>query len=148
MTFYNIRYKIITVTVIDFGEIMKYSKQRELILEYLKSTKDHPTAEMVYLALKDENPLLSLGTVYRNLSLLCETGLAKRVVSEGKPDRFDGRVPEHYHAVCSGCERVFDIEMPYYKSIDERAGYTQGFSVGRHEIMFFGLCSECEAKKQ
>ncbi len=58
---------------------MKYSRQREAILAYLHSTKEHPTAETVYTCLKQENPKLSLGTVYRNLNLLAVSGEIQRL---------------------------------------------------------------------
>ena len=53
---------------------IKYSRQREAILAYLHSTKEHPTAEKVYMELRAQFPKLSLGTVYRNLNLLAESG--------------------------------------------------------------------------
>ena len=49
---------------------LKYSRQREAVLVYLRSTKSHPTAEQVYQKIREEFPKISLGTVYRNLNLL------------------------------------------------------------------------------
>ena len=72
---------------------VKYSKQREMIMEYLKSTTAHPTAETVYMNVRSTNPKLSLGTVYRNLKLLSEAGEIQRlscgdgIDSTGKPVR-------------------------------------------------------------
>ena len=57
----------------------KYSKQRELILDSLRKRKDHPTAERLYLDLKNEMPELGIATVYRNLSDLCEEGKIIRI---------------------------------------------------------------------
>ena len=53
---------------------LKYSRQRESIKEYLMSTKEHPTADMVYQHVREQYPKVSLGTVYRNLNLLAELG--------------------------------------------------------------------------
>ena len=49
---------------------LKYSRQRESIKEFLRSRTDHPTADTVYENLRQIYPNISLGTVYRNLSLL------------------------------------------------------------------------------
>ena len=54
--------------------MVKYSRQRECILKDLQSRRDHPTADMVYESVRDSFPNISLGTVYRNLSLLAENG--------------------------------------------------------------------------
>ena len=59
-------------------KIFRQSKQRTRILELLRSTEIHPTADWFYEKLKNEFPQLSLGTVYRNLSILVEQGLAKK----------------------------------------------------------------------
>ena len=67
----------------------KFSRQRELIRNHLQSRCDHPTAEMIYTALKENDPKLSLGTVYRNLRLLSELGQISRLPGEDGPDRFD-----------------------------------------------------------
>ena len=53
---------------------MKHSRQREAIKEYLRNSHDHPSADMVYMNIRQEFPNISLGTVYRNLSLLSELG--------------------------------------------------------------------------
>ena len=90
---------------------MKFSKQREMILNQVKMFPVHPTADQVYTALKADNPNLSLGTVYRNLNLLSEMGeLLKIRIADGS-DRFEGRTDSHYHMVCDKCSRVFDVEL-------------------------------------
>ena len=57
----------------------RYSRQRELIYQAVLGSKEHPTAEMVYQWLKPVAPNLSLGTVYRNLTLLAEEGVLIRM---------------------------------------------------------------------
>lgn len=53
---------------------LKYSRQRELIKNFLTGRRDHPTAEIVYRNVRQQNPNISLGTVYRNLTLLADRG--------------------------------------------------------------------------
>ena len=58
---------------------LKYSRQRASIKEYLDHTTEHPTADTVYLHVREEFPRISLGTVYRNLNLLADMGEALRL---------------------------------------------------------------------
>ena len=71
----------------------KHSKQREAIQFYLATHSNHPTAETVYLGIKEEFPNVSLGTVYRNLALLAENGEILKISTGVGPDRFDGCRP-------------------------------------------------------
>ncbi len=58
---------------------MKYSRQRELILETVMENPVHPTADTVYAMVREQEPNISLGTVYRNLNLLAEQGILRRI---------------------------------------------------------------------
>ena len=89
--------------------MLKRSKQRESIKKFLISRYDHPTAETVYMNIKEEFPNISLGTVYRNLSLLSETGQILKLNMPDSADRFDGRITPHDHFVCERCHCVEDI---------------------------------------
>ena len=88
---------------------MKYSRQRESIKENLMNRYDHPTAETVYLDVKKDYPNISLGTVYRNLSLLSEIGEIQKISSSNGPERFDGNPKPHFHFFCRKCGQVTDI---------------------------------------
>lgn len=126
----------------------KHSKKRQAILEALCSTKEHPTAEMLYQALKPSYPELSLGTVYRNLSVLAEEGL---VVSVGRVDgqeRYDGTTSAHAHFICRQCRSVIDIPLPgeveeMYQDLDEKMGLlADGCS-----LSVSGVCTSCRRRK-
>ena len=80
---------------------LKYSKQRETIKEYLRSTTEHPTADMVYDKVRETFPNISLGTVYRNLNLLVNEGEAIRISCGDSSERFDGNTSNHYHFMCT-----------------------------------------------
>ena len=79
---------------------LKYSRQRESIKDFLTTRTDHPTAEHPDENMKLIYPNISLGTVYRNLSLLSDLGEIKKLASFGGADRFDGRVEPHCHFIC------------------------------------------------
>lgn len=76
---------------------LKHSRQREAIKKYLMTTKEHPTADIVYLHVKKEFPNISLGTVYRNLNLLTDIGEALKIPAPDGADRFDGNAAPHNH---------------------------------------------------
>lgn len=140
-------HKTVIITIIK-NEVnalagIKYSKQREAILTYLKSTKEHPTAEMVYSELRMEYPRLSLGTVYRNLNLLAECGEILRLNCGDGIDHFDAVVRPHNHFICKKCGRVMDLDMPSLEFIDEKAAENFGGNIQGHQIYFYGWCKDC-----
>ena len=100
---------------------LKYSRQRAAIKEYLCNTTEHPTADTVYLHIREAFPNISLGTVYRNLNLLADTGEAIKISTPDGGDRFDGRTDLHYHVICRDCKRVYDLELDeqHIQSINE-----------------------------
>ena len=91
---------------------MKFSRQREAILSFLQSRRDHPTAELVYSNVKDTFPNISLGTVYRNLNQLAEAGIITKHSFGGLSiDHFDYNTVPHQHFVCTRCNAVLDLAM-------------------------------------
>ncbi|MDE7192482.1 MAG: transcriptional repressor [Oscillospiraceae bacterium] len=127
---------------------MKFSRQREIILKYVKSFPVHPTADQVYTALKKENPGLSLGTVYRNLNQLSEIGMLKKIYIADGSDRFDGRTDTHFHMICEDCGRVFDIETPELEEIISRIRQREGHEITGVTLNLRGICAECSVKEK
>lgn len=126
------------------GEL-KYSRQREALLKELRSRKDHPSAETLYLTLKKEYPHMSLGTVYRNLALLCELGEIKKIPGNDGSERYDGFVEAHDHFVCSKCGKVMDLE-PTAETADRKIKNKDIGCVEDYSLIYYGLCKECYKK--
>jgi Fur family peroxide stress response transcriptional regulator len=124
----------------------KYSRQREAIKEYLSETKEHPTADTVYMNIRDTYPNISLGTVYRNLNLLAEQGEILRINCQDGCDRYDGNPKLHYHFLCKDCGRVLDIEMESIEHINVIAGAGFNGIVEGNVTYFYGQCPECKDK--
>ena len=124
---------------------LKYSRQRESIKKYLASTTEHPTADMVYLHIKEEFPNISLGTVYRNLNLLSDIGEAIKITTPDGGDRFDGTVAPHNHFYCEGCRRVLDLKMDMapLKELNTSAQQTFDGLIESSSVLFFGKCQNC-----
>ena len=89
----------------------RYSQQRERIYQAVRDSREHPTAQMVYDALREESPKLSLGTVYRDLNQLAEAGELSRIALPDGSCRFDGTLHGHSHIVCERCGAVEDVEV-------------------------------------
>ena len=127
----------------------KHFRKRDAILNYLKGTKAHPSAEMVFAGLKPEIPDLSLGTVYRNLSLFRKQGLASCIATVGGVERFDGNTDPHVHFICSDCEAVIDLmEMQIPASLTSTAESCSGGQVTECQLSFTGQCRSCYKKTQ
>ena len=126
--------------------IQKHSRQRDAILNELRSRFDHPTAEELYFSLKKELPNLSLGTVYRNLSTMAEDGIIMKIEGDGA-DRFDGNSANHYHFRCEKCGKVTDIYMPLFEDIENQAQNFADGTITSHRIVFSGVCKGCQQNK-
>ena len=90
---------------------LKYSKQREAIKDFLAHSHEHPTADVVYMNLRESFPNISLGTVYRNLSLLSEMGQIQKISMRDGADRFDGTITPHDHFICEESKIFFWMTM-------------------------------------
>jgi len=124
--------------------IRKNSKKRQAIMDVLRCTTEHPTAESVFNALKGEYPQLSLATVYRNLNMLQSDGAITSVGTVNGQERFDARLDEHAHFVCRRCFSVYDIELQDDLVYNyEKAMMDKGFCLEERNVRFSGLCPKC-----
>ncbi len=126
---------------------MKFSKQRELILNYILNSHEHLTADTIYADLKKDNPELSLGTVYRNLTKLTEVGAIKKVSLPNQVDKFDKNLEPHAHLICDECGSVTDIDIPEVKSFIDKVSKDEDILINRYNISFNGICKKCKNKK-
>ena len=127
---------------------LKRSKQRDLIKDFLMGRNDHPTADVVYMNVRQQNPNISLGTVYRNLTLLADIGEIQRLRLGDGVDHFDADISPHYHFVCSECGKVIDLEMDSIDGITDIAGRHFGGNITGHVTYFYGSCDQCSKAAQ
>ncbi len=128
--------------------MLKYSKQRESIKNFLVTRYDHPTAETVYLNIRREFPNISLGTVYRNLNLLAEIGEIQKLSPGIGPDRFDGNPAPHYHFICRHCGCVMDLTVSGLDHINILAGQDFDGEIEGHLTYCYGACPSCKASEK
>ena len=123
----------------------KQFKKRNAILETLRMTDSHPSAEMVYEMLQKEHPDISLATVYRNLSRFKSQGVIQSVATVRGTERFDANTDPHVHFICTGCDAVLDlpqIEVP--QALSCSVEQCSGCNVQSCQLTFTGLCSSCQ----
>ncbi len=118
--------------------------QRKLVLDAVREL-NHPDAEQVYARIVKEHPHISKATVYRNLNLLAAQNDIRKIETGEGPDRFDCRLPEHYHLRCRVCGKLIDADLPVPDYTDE-ADRRDGFTIERLNLEFIGICSECKNK--
>ena len=118
------------------------TKQRKRVLEAVRSRRDHPSADQIYLSVRAEDPRISRGTVYRNLNLLVEQN-ELRHVKMPDADRFDWRAEPHYHLLCTKCGKVCDVAVPYRAELDAVLAEQTGYRIAGHRTVFEGLCPDC-----
>lgn len=122
---------------------LKYSRQREAIKNFLMGRTDHPTADTVYSALREEYPNISLGTVYRNLALLADLGEISKISTGSGADHYDGNVMRHQHFICTHCHQVYDIPMENIDIIMDIASKNFPGHIDTYCANFFGTCESC-----
>ena len=129
--------------------IRRNTKQKELVLDAMHKYMGHPSADNVYEIVHKDNPSVSKATVYRNLQILSDENLIKKLESSGKDEvLYDRNVSLHAHAVCVSCGHFIDVEVPGEEELDSKSiAEEQGFSILSHEIIFKGLCNKCREKE-
>jgi len=124
----------------------RITRQRMVILDELRKVSSHPSADDMYEIVRKILPRISLGTVYRNLEVLTEMGLIRKLEINGGVMRFDGDVSKHYHLNCVQCGKVFDIPEDEV-SIQFSSDTVNGFHVIDYTLNFVGLCDKCNNSK-
>lgn len=119
---------------------IRLSHQRLKVLEYMSSSKSHPTVDQIYTDLIKEIPTLSKTTIYNTLDTLIDASLVKMVSIEDNETRYDATTEAHGHFKCESCRKIFDFD------IDFNSFQTNGlsnFKVDQKDIYFKGTCPQC-----
>lgn len=119
------------------------SRYAELILELVNQSKDHMTAEQLFLELKKTEPKVVQATVYNNLNALCKEGLVRKMSIEGSPDRYD-KIQKHDHLLCKKCGALADMNFAdLTKSLEKQLGE----GIISYDLKVLYLCPKCRVKK-
>jgi len=119
------------------------TRQLDATLRVLFDSREHPTAEQVYQAVRAELPAVGRGTVYRNLQKLLLTGRARLVHVHDRAARYDARLDAHDHFVCTRCALVVDVE-PAQRTTPRARKRVAGHRVEGRTSTYFGVCRRCD----
>ena len=127
---------------------LRMTKQRKVILEEIRKSESHLTADEIYKVVKEKVPNISLGTVYRNLEILSEKGLIRKIELAHTKRRYDGNMKNHYHIICTECGRVDDLITREVGNIEELLGVESNYKITGYRLKFFGICPDCREKEE
>lgn len=127
---------------------LKLTKQRKKILDLIRKSQGHMTADMIHHALKQENVSIGIATVYRNLNLLYDERYVNRILHPELGYVYDKNVTDHYHFYCRICHTVMDIDLPYKHELDVEASKIVDGEIISHSVIFEGICNACKDKEE
>lgn len=124
---------------------LKVTPQRLSIFKMLRSTKAHPSAEVIYKALQEEHPTMSLATVYKTLDTFVQHGLVQQLNVGEDSYRYDADISAHSHIQCTKCKCVMDLPpLQHVSALREEVHQSTGFALSHEQIYFYGLCPTCQ----
>ncbi|PMQ02246.1 MAG: transcriptional repressor [Dictyoglomus sp. NZ13-RE01] len=128
--------------------MFRETKQRKVILDIIKNTKEHPDALWVFQKAQEMGTKISLGTVYRTLELLAKEGKAKKFYDTHAVARYDGDVSPHHHLICKVCGKIIDWENNDLDKMILEIGSKSNFKDISYEVIIYGICPECQRRNQ
>ena len=125
----------------------RMTRQRAVILEELRKTATHPTADELYSIVRRRLPRISLGTVYRNLDFLADSGEIRRLETASSIKRFDGDMSPHQHVRCVFCGHIGDVmETSAAPSVEGMR--VEGFAhILNSRVEYDGICEACARQR-
>ena len=120
------------------------TKQRRVIFEELRKLDSHPTADEVYEMARVRLPRISLGTVYRNLEILSEYDMIRKLELGGTQKRFDGNLGNHYHVRCIRCGSIEDVPLEPLTTIENAIRKVSDYEIIGSRLEFIGVCPQCK----
>ena len=119
------------------------TKHGKMIADVVLASYDHPTAEQIYLRIRERGESISMATVYNNLKSLVEEGVIQKLTMDGSPDRFD-RPSRHEHLICSCCGKLSDVDLGDWSGRIEKE---TGLSIQSYDLRISYICDECQISK-
>lgn len=122
----------------------RVTPQRRAVLDVLRSSPDHPTAQEVIDRVRREAPGIGAATVYRTLNLLVDSGQALELALGDGAARYDANTSRHDHVVCVRCGAAADVDAALPPRLAREVAQVSGFAVTGHDLTFTGLCPTCQ----
>ncbi|MGB5919705.1 Fur family transcriptional regulator [Arcobacter sp.] len=126
---------------------LKYTEQREIVLEVLLNAKGHLTAEEIYNEVKNANPDSNIGiaTVYRSLSFLEEVHLITSITFGTDGKKYESNTKNHHdHLICVSCGKIVEFMDEEIEKRQSKVAKENGFVITNHVMQLLGKCSDCQ----
>ena len=129
---------------------LNYSRQREALMKCLEGRRDHPTADVLFQSLREEDPKISLATVYRHLNLLTNAGKIRKISCGDGTEHYDFVTDDHSHFICKECGKIIDLTMhPSSRTLHRYAENNEEIStIEGHSLILYGYCKTCQEKRK
>lgn len=131
----------------DIGSL-GLTKQRQVVLQVIRESDEHLTANEVFDGARLLLPSISFATVYNSLRYLKNEGLIGEVRFGADATRYDRKLTRHDHAICSNCEKLVDLELSIPAGLLQDAARRSKFEIGSIEVTLHGLCPDCRRSKK
>lgn len=128
---------------------LSVTHQRLAIYQALLRTSDHPTAEAIFQAVRQQIPTISLATVYKTLDTLEQEGMIRKVsFSHQAAARYDVTVGRHHHLFCLECHRVEDLHDDRLDGLHISKNKAAGYQIIDYTVQVNGVCPACQVKRR
>jgi len=124
---------------------LKLTRQRLEIIDIIAREKSHPSASAILAKARNNEPTISLSTVYYTLDIMKRAGLIKELEFNDRDSRYEGDVSDHFNLVCTGCGKIEDFQAPRPVP-SEKVEKKTGFRVDSARFEYYGLCRKCRLK--
>ncbi|MDN5941030.1 MAG: transcriptional repressor [Nitrospira sp.] len=123
---------------------LKHSRQRDLVIAAFEG-RDHVSAQTLYRLLAEQGHRISLGTVYRNMKILCIMGLAE-ARHFGDRTQYDHSASkgQHDHFLCTRCDHIVEFDEPEIARLRRKVAEANGFSLSQEKLELYGICASCQ----
>lgn len=121
--------------------MLKITKQRKIMLDYLKKKNTPLSAEMIFLDLPSGS--MNLSTVYRTLDVFVEHHLVEKYhLGNIAYYKMIGDDHKHY-MVCEKCSRLIEFDCHVEEYIKKETD-KHNFKLRSHDLTIYGVCSQCQ----
>jgi Fur family transcriptional regulator, peroxide stress response regulator len=122
--------------------------QREAVLQVVRASDGHLTANEIFEAARKILPTISYATVYNSLRYLKEAGLVSEINFANAASRYDRETSRHDHAICTDCGKIVDFDLPATVELLSSAARRSKFKPESIRLTLMGLCPDCRSDKQ
>ncbi len=119
------------------------TKQRQAVLQVIRDAEEHLTANQVFDKARHVLPGISFATVYNSLRYLKQEGLIGEVRFGTDASRYDRTLTRHDHAICTGCGKLIDMDLPIPNDLLKKGERLSKFKAESIEVVLRGLCPQC-----